>query len=100
MTIPEAMLCGRGVLATRVGGATDWLRDGETGFLCPAPTVPLLAEALDRAWQARDRWQSMGEAAAEFARAFYRPEDFRRLIAFPFLPPIQMTAIDSVGETQ
>ena len=25
-----------------VGGAEDWLRDGETGFLCPAPTLPLI----------------------------------------------------------
>jgi len=36
MTIPEAMLCQRPVLATCVGGAEDWLADGRTGFLCPA----------------------------------------------------------------
>jgi len=81
MTIPEAMLCERPVLATAVGGAEDWLRDGETGFLCPAPTLPLLVAALRDTFAARERWEGMGLAAAAAAQAHYRPDDYLRLIA-------------------
>jgi len=80
MTIPEAMLCARPVLATAVGGAEDWLGGGG-GFLCPAPTVPLLAASLRRAWEARGEWEALGRAAAERARALYRPDDYLHLIA-------------------
>lgn len=81
MTIPEAMLCGRPVLATRVGGATDWIAEGETGFLSATPSLPDLVAALARALAARERWPAMGRAAAQAAQQFYRPADFRRLIA-------------------
>jgi glycosyltransferase involved in cell wall biosynthesis len=81
MTIPEAMLCGRPVLATCVGGAGDWIRDNETGFLCPDPTVPQLAATLRRAFAARADWPRLGGAAAAAAQAFYRPDDYRQLIA-------------------
>lgn len=80
MTIPEAMLCGRPVLATCVGGAEDWLRHGETGFLCPAPTVPLLAATLREAARARPQWPAMGAAAADAALARYRAEDHLALL--------------------
>lgn len=81
MTIPEAMLCQRPVLATCVGGAEDWLSDNETGFLCPAPTLPLLVETLRRAFAARDRWPAMGAAAAARAAAHYRTADHQLVIA-------------------
>lgn len=81
MTIPEAMLCGRPVLATRVGGAEDWIRHGETGFLCAAPTVPLLAGALHDAVLVRERWPTLGVAAAAAAHARYRANDHLALIA-------------------
>ena len=81
MTIPEAMLCERPVLATAVGGAEDWLRANETGFLCPAPTVPLLAAAIETALVAAERWPAMGRAAAAVAHAHYRPHDYLQLLA-------------------
>jgi glycosyltransferase involved in cell wall biosynthesis len=80
MTIPEAMLCERPVLATAVGGAEDWLRHGETGFLCPAPTLPLLTAMLQTAFSARDRWTAMGHAAAAAAQARYQPNDYLTLL--------------------
>jgi len=80
MTIPEAMFCGRPVLATCVGGAEDWITDGETGFICPSPTVPHLAEALTRAIRAQTQWSSMGVAAHAAAAARYRADDFLQLI--------------------
>lgn len=81
MTIPEAMLCARPVLATCVGGAEDWITPGQTGFLCPAPTVPLLTEALRAAAQVRDHWAALGLAAALSARARLRFDDHLVLLA-------------------
>jgi glycosyltransferase involved in cell wall biosynthesis len=81
MTIPEAMFRGRAVLATRVGGATEWIDHGRTGFICPAPTMDLLALSLREAWDERLRWREMGEAAAVRARAMYRPDDFKKIVA-------------------
>lgn len=81
MTIPEAMLCERPVIATAVGGAEDWLTDETSGFLCPAPSLPLLAATLRRAFAAAGRWRAMGRTAAAAARERYRPDDFRELIA-------------------
>lgn len=81
MTIPEAMLCGRPVLATCVGGAEDWIDHARTGFLVPAPTVPLLADGLRGALAARSRWPELGRAAAAAAQARYRPEDYLQLIS-------------------
>lgn len=82
MTIPEAMLCERPVLSTEVGGANDWLVDGQTGYLCPAPTVPLLAATLQRALRTADQanWPALGRAAAAAAHARYRPQDFLTLL--------------------
>jgi glycosyltransferase involved in cell wall biosynthesis len=81
MTIPEAMLCHRPVLATRVGGAEDWLAAGATGFLCAARSADQLAGALREAMAARDRWEAMGHAAAAAAAARYRSEDYLNLLA-------------------
>ena len=80
MTIPEAMLCGRPVLATCVGGAEDWIEHGATGFLCPAPTVPLIQSSLIAAFDARPTWAGLGAAAAIAASARSRLNDSLRLI--------------------
>ncbi len=81
MTIPEAMLCQRPVLATCVGGAEDWIRAGTTGFLCPAPTVEALAATLRDACAAHAQWEDMGRHAATAAAAHYRPDDHLLLIS-------------------
>jgi glycosyltransferase involved in cell wall biosynthesis len=81
MTIPEAMLCQRPVLATCVGGAEDWLHPGTTGFLCPVATLDELTRTLQTAFAARDRWPTMGRAAAQAAGARYQPDDYLQLLA-------------------
>ncbi len=80
MTIPEAMLCQRPVLATCVGGAEDWLRDGETGFLCPVPDRAALAATLQRAFAGSRQWPAIGQAAAATAAARYTADDYLKLL--------------------
>jgi glycosyltransferase involved in cell wall biosynthesis len=70
----EAMMCGRPVIVAVAGGTAEIVVEGETGFIASSPSVEELDKAMDRAWAARDRWQTIGVKAAEEVRKFY-PED-------------------------
>lgn len=65
----EASLCGRPAICNRTAGVPEILDDGVTGFLSAAPEVELFAEAMQRAWENRDRWREMGQRAAAKVRA-------------------------------
>ena len=65
LTLIEAMSCGRSAVVTGVAGMKECLQDGETGFVAKAAHPEFLDDALERAWQERGRWKSMGELAAE-----------------------------------
>ena len=68
LTAIEAMLCGRPCIVTDVAGNTEVVEDNVTGFVAAAPTPALLDEAMERAWDRRHDWQSMGQAAARRIR--------------------------------
>ena len=81
LAIVEAMLCGRACIVTDVAGHKEFVRDGVNGFLAKAPTVEFLDEAMNRAWDARDRLKTMGQVAASDVRALVPAdpgEDFAR----------------------
>ena len=81
LVLVEAMLCGRPAIITDVAGARELVRDNINGFLAKAPTVELLDEAMNRAWENRHRLREMGEQAAIDVRKFVSPdptEDFVR----------------------
>lgn len=68
------MLCGRPCVATNVGGNPELIRDGVNGFLAEAPTVDLLDETMNRAWENRHRLKEMGQAAARDVRRWVSPD--------------------------
>jgi len=68
LAVIEALLCGRVCVVTDVAGNTEFIDDGVTGFVAPAPTLPLVSDALERAWQRRTEWQAIGRAAAHAVR--------------------------------
>ncbi len=67
LSVIEAMLMRRPVIAHSLGGPGETIVDGETGWLFHEPTADALAQAMTRALNDRDRWPAMGEA--ERARA-------------------------------
>jgi glycosyltransferase involved in cell wall biosynthesis len=74
LVIVEAMLCARPVITTNVAGNAEYLTEGANGFIAAAPTVPLLDEAMERAWAARGDWEKMGNSARSAVLGFL-PED-------------------------
>jgi glycosyltransferase involved in cell wall biosynthesis len=74
LTVIEAMYCGRPVVATNVGGNSEVIEDGITGFLAEAPVAECFGAALERMWLQRNKLQEIGQIAATRIRAFM-PDD-------------------------
>jgi glycosyltransferase involved in cell wall biosynthesis len=70
----EAMAAARPVVATRVGGIPDAVRDGDTGLLVPAGAVDALAAALRGLLRAPARARALGARAQAYARAEHHEE--------------------------
>jgi glycosyltransferase involved in cell wall biosynthesis len=59
----EAMICGRPVVTTDVGGNREVLEEGVTGWIAEAATPASFGAALERAWNAKFQWAEMGARA-------------------------------------
>jgi glycosyltransferase involved in cell wall biosynthesis len=70
-SVLEAMAAARPVVATRVGGVPDAVRDGRTGVLVPAREPEALATALQEVIATPERARQLGAAAQVTARAEY-----------------------------
>lgn len=79
LVIVEAMMAGRPVITTDVGGNKEFLEEGVTGFIGDASYVSF-DETLERAWQHRERWGEMGKQAAVSIRKIV-PESPERIFA-------------------
>jgi glycosyltransferase involved in cell wall biosynthesis len=88
MVIAEAMAVGVPVVATRVGGIPDMVRDGETGLLYEPGDVKGLVNCLMKVLSDSFLWKSMSGQAREIARCNYSAgrvakgtiEAYRRLL--------------------
>jgi len=67
LAVMEAMACGRPILATRVGGTTDLIADGETGILMGPGDVEALEDGLIHMLTNRGQAAAMGRRAREWA---------------------------------
>ena len=77
--VVEAFCRGRPVVATRVGGITDLVRDGENGLLVPPQDPAALAEAIVRVLSDRELAERLAAEARPSADAWVAtPEDYAR----------------------
>jgi glycosyltransferase involved in cell wall biosynthesis len=77
----EAMLVGRPVVASDVGGLPDVVEHGATGLMVPPGEPAALAEALDCLLDDPQRRQRMGEAGRLSARKFAASAVVPRIVA-------------------
>ncbi len=69
-TALEAMACARPLVGSRIGGITDLIADGETGFLVPPNDASALRRAMARLIADPELRARMGEAAGRRAAQF------------------------------
>ena len=67
----EAMAAGKPIIATRSGGLTESVVDGETGFLIPKEDAALLADRLSALLERPDLAAAMGEAGRLHVQASF-----------------------------
>jgi glycosyltransferase involved in cell wall biosynthesis len=60
LSLVEAQLCGRAAIATDVGGVSEVLIDGITGWLAASPSIIDIDVAMERAWEDKDNWRKIG----------------------------------------
>lgn len=81
LAMVEAMLCGRPVLMTDVGGHSEWVRDGINGYLAEAANTLSLQRTLERSWTDRAQWTERGRVAYDDALRLYDPRPGATLAA-------------------
>jgi glycosyltransferase involved in cell wall biosynthesis len=57
------MVCGRPAVVTDVGGISEWVEDGRTGFIAEAASVKSFGAALERAWMQSSALKTLGREA-------------------------------------
>lgn len=67
LVVTEAMAAGLAVVASRVGGVMDVVREGETGYTFAPGDVPALIAAVQALCADRDALRRMGRKARRFA---------------------------------
>ncbi len=80
LAVVEAMICGRPVVVTDVGGNTEWIEEAQQGFIAEAPTVHSFGNAMERLWDEKNNWESIGKSAHEKAMKLYDPEPGKTLL--------------------
>jgi glycosyltransferase involved in cell wall biosynthesis len=66
----EALMHGRPVLATAVGGVGEVVRDGREGYIAESATVACLRRTFRRAFSDAGSWHSLGQVGHRTAQGF------------------------------
>ena len=76
----EAMVCGRPAVVTDVGGISEWVEDGRTGFIAAAASVKSFGAALERAWTQSSALETMGREARSITLKRVDPQPGKTLL--------------------
>lgn len=65
LAVLEAMICGKVVVTTDVGGNCEIIEHNSSGFISAAPTVSSFSKTLEEVWSKKPYWKSIGQKAHE-----------------------------------
>lgn len=71
ITIVEAMLMGRAIIASRCHGAEDYIQHGETGLLVEPQSVEDLVQAIEMLWNDSALRNRLGQTAKRYAKEHF-----------------------------
>jgi len=74
----EAACMGKAVIASKVGGLPEIVKDGETGVLVPPGDAKTLSAAISALSADEPELRAMGRAARAFVETRFRPDDYYR----------------------
>jgi glycosyltransferase involved in cell wall biosynthesis len=78
----EAMMCSKPVVAFDVGGISDWLKDGKTGYLVPVKDTTLFAQRLETLLRDPHTAANMGAEGRRYVMStFTKEQHFERLLS-------------------
>jgi glycosyltransferase involved in cell wall biosynthesis len=63
VSLLEAMILGKAVIATRTTGTLDYIEDGRTGIMTPPDDEVALRAAIERVWSDSALRESLGQSA-------------------------------------
>ena len=81
LSLLEASYCKRPSVVTDVGGNSEVVLEGITGFVAPAATVNSLDMTLEKAWQNQHLWEQMGIESRMYVEKIVGYNDFGEIIA-------------------
>jgi glycosyltransferase involved in cell wall biosynthesis len=79
-SVVEAFACGRPAIVTSIGGQSEIVRDGETGFQVPPADVAGLASVIEAAYSDDQQIGRMGRQARREFLSRYTPEHSYRAL--------------------
>jgi len=82
LAVVEAMLCGRPCVVTDVGDHSEWIRNGIDGYIAEKAEVSSIYQAMEKAWENKNNWESMGRSAHENALRLYDPNPGKTLLEY------------------
>lgn len=71
LVLLEAMACGTPVVCSKIGGMSELVRDGETGFLVPPADARALGERVEYLLDHPEQARQMGQAARRHVLASF-----------------------------
>lgn len=89
----EAMAAGRAVVATRVTGTREVVREGETGLLVGIDDAPALADALERLLADPDERARMGARGREVVEMEFDEDEIVRRIQRAYRDALQQRGL-------
>lgn len=80
LSVVEAMSMSRPLVVSRIGDMPKWVIDGENGWVAEDASVEQINQALERAWQQKEKWALAGEKSFEvFNKKFPASVELRLL---------------------